>query len=125
ATSVTPSSGTGASQVFSFVYTDLAGATDITYAYMLVNAAFSASNGCVVIYSRAANLLYLFNDAGTALVAGTVTEGGVGSISNGQCTVTSGGAATAVGNTLTVPVTLTFNTGAFAGLKKVFGYATN
>src|SRR5712691_8559884 len=92
--------------------------------YVLFNSVLSGANACLVAYNRPTNLLYLSNDAGTGLVAGTVTPGVAGSVANSQCTLASGGAVAASGTNLTVPVNLTFKA-AFSGAKNVYMLAVD
>src|SRR5712692_2457701 len=65
ADSVTPNAGSGATQIFSFSYSDANGYADVNGAYALFNSALSAANACYVFFYRPANSLYLANDAGT------------------------------------------------------------
>jgi hypothetical protein len=66
--------------------------------------------------------LYLKNDAGTAFL-GPVTPGGVGSLSNCQCSVDVGATSvTRSDDALTLNLALSF-TSAFAGTQGIFVYA--
>lgn len=116
--SVTPSSGTGLTQTFAFLYTDPNGATDITSAQIDINATLAVANACYMLYSRAANQVYLASDAGAW--QGPITLGGSGTLTNSQCTVSaSGSSSTPSGNNLTVNLAMTFKA-AFAGAKNVY-----
>ena len=122
--SVTPNSGTGASQNFALEYSDTAGAASLQYAYAWFNASLtSAAGSCFVYYQSATNQLNLLNDAATAwLVA---TPGTAAAIQNSQCSLSM--AATTVtrsGNTLTLTLATTFKP-AYAGAKNVYQYATD
>ena len=64
--SVSPSSGSGLSQTFTFTLSDAAGAAAINDVYVLVNGAFSSASGCFFEYYRPANTFWLSNDADTA-----------------------------------------------------------
>ena len=44
--------------------------------YLDIGASASRANSCFVAYIQPNNTLYLFNDAGTGLVSGSITEGG-------------------------------------------------
>ena len=114
--SVTPSSGTGSSQNFSFVFTDPGGANNIIWTQIMINASLTTTSSCWFYYDG--TLLYLYNDAGTG--AGTVTIGSSGTASNSQCSV-NGGASTVSksGNNLTMNLALTF-TSSFAGSKNTW-----
>lgn len=116
--SISPNSGSGASQTFAAVYTDPNGATDIAGAYLLVHSQVRADAGCFVYYSRAANTVQLLNDLGT-LWSSPLTAGS-GSLTNSYCTLSGSGASgVASGNTLTVQFPLSF-TPAFGGSRNVY-----
>jgi hypothetical protein len=120
--SVTPGSGTGNSQTFSFVFTDADGASDLSGLYVLINSALSVADSCTMAYYPSSNLLYLINNANTG-VAGSVQPGLMGTVSNSQCTVTGGGSSvTRSGNTLTLKIQLTFQT-SFAGSRLIYANA--
>ncbi len=121
ADSVTPGSGSGATQTFALQYSDTAGAANMQTAWVWFNAAFSSTNNsCFLYYDRAANQLNLAPDTtGPYLMA---TPGTVGMLQNGQCAVNM--AATSVvlnGNTLTLNLAMTFKP-AFSGAKSIFMY---
>jgi len=108
AISVTPSSGTGSSQIFSAVYSDPNGAANLSGLAILVNTQIAAAHSCYVTYNPHLNLLYLTNDTDTGLSAG-VTPGSTASVSNSQCTLAGTGSSYhTVGNTATLTVALTF-----------------
>ncbi len=122
ADSVTPSSGSGTSQTFAFKYSSANGYGNLSTVYGLFNTAVSSGNGCDIQYRPATNQLYLFNDAGSALL-GPVTPGLAGTLSNSQCTLNAGGSSVSgLSNTLTVNAAVSF-TAAFIGTKTVYGYA--
>jgi len=107
--SVTPSTGSGAVQQFSAVFSDPNGAGDVNAAYILLNSSVSTSNGCYVGYNPTTNLLSLKNDAGTGS-AGSVTPGSTATISNSQCTLAGTGSSYSTsGNTATLEVALTLS----------------
>jgi sugar lactone lactonase YvrE len=64
--SVSPSTGNGLSQTFTFTLSDPAGAAAINDVYVLVNGAFSSASGCFFEYYQPANTFWLSNDADTA-----------------------------------------------------------
>jgi len=122
--SVTPSSGSGSSQTFSFLYSDPNGFADISWVTMLITPNMTNVNACQVYYSRPGNAAYLLNDAGSAWM-GPVTLGTVGSLQNSQCILNVGGSsALGSGNNLTVNLALTFQA-AFAGTKNIWSYAAD
>ncbi|HYW46134.1 MAG TPA: hypothetical protein VE959_24935 [Bryobacteraceae bacterium] len=117
--SVTPSTGTGSSQTFGFVFSDPNGYSAIASTQILVNNALVAVSGCYLLYNRASNALYLTNDGGTAWQT-PVTLGQSGSLQNSQCSVdTVNSSASGNGNNLTLNLALTFKAG-FSGTKNVY-----
>jgi uncharacterized repeat protein (TIGR01451 family) len=119
--SVSPSTGSGLSQTFTFILSDPAGAAAINDVYVLVNSAFNSASGCFFQYYQPANTLWLSNDADTGWQGSTAVGSGA-PVSNSQCTLSGAGASvSSSGNQLTVKVPVTFTT-AFAGVKKVYAY---
>jgi len=126
ASSVSPSSGVGASQTFALQYGDTAGAADLSSLWVWFNATFASTtaNSCLLSYSRSANTLFLMNDAGTQFLPGAAIGGGA-VLQNSQCSVALGSStAVASGTTLTLNLAMTFAT-RFSGAKNVFMYAAN
>ena len=119
--SVTPNSGSGATQVFSFHFSDSNGASDFVSVSALLNSTQSLSSGCAVTYNSVQNSLALLTDAGTQ--PATVITPGSGSQQNSQCTLSGGGSSvTAAGNQLTLNLALTFN-GAASEAGNIYSYA--
>ena len=122
ADSVSPTSGTGTSQVFTFKYSSVNGSSYLSTVYNLINGSISAAGGCYVYYVAASNSLYLYNDTGSS-VTGPLTPGSGGTLTNSQCTLNGTGSSTSgSGNTLTLALSINFKA-AFAGLQNVYGYA--
>lgn len=120
--SVTPSSGSGSSQMFNFVYSDPAGAADLAFAQALINNALSGPGACDVQVDPTHRYLWLLNDAATAWT-GPIVLGSAGTIQNSQCTVSGpSSSVAALGNTVTVNMQVSFQAG-FAGAKSVYGNA--
>ena len=120
ANSVTPSSGSGASQTFALQYSDTAGAANLQQVSAYFNATLATPpvNACQFYYNVSTNQLNLLNDAGTAGQAATV--GTAGTLANSQCSLNVGAATvTPSGNTLTLNVPVMFLVG-FAGAKNVY-----
>jgi hypothetical protein len=120
ADSVAPVSGSGMSELFTLRYSDSNGANHLRTAWVWFNATFASSsaNSCLVYYDRAADRLFLINDAGTQWlsVAG-------GTLQNSQCSIDiPGSSVSATGNTLTLGLAITFKS-PFAGAKNVYMYA--
>jgi Kelch motif protein len=121
AVSVSPNSGTGLSQVFTANYSDTGGANDLQVVYLSFGSSFNAAHSCNVGYEPGNNTLFLLGDNNSTIA--TVGEGGGGSVSNSQCTLSGGStAATQLGTGVTVPFTITFKSG-FTGSKTMFGLA--
>jgi hypothetical protein len=124
AVSVTPSSGSGATETFSALYSDSAGTTDLAQVYLrFATAPTGAANVCMVRYDRASGLLALRDDAGVwqsgATIPSTTTQ------QNSQCSIDfAGSSAVLSGNDLTLTIVVTFET-AYAGLKNIYLYAAN
>ena len=124
ATSVTPASGSGTSQTFSFAFADANGYQDLNTVSAIFNTSTGTANACYVYYVKAANALYLENNAGTG-AQGSVTPGVAGTVSNSQCTINGTGASvTLSGNNLTLAVPVTFQT-TFTGSQNVYLSATD
>jgi len=118
AVSVTPLTGSGTTQTFSFQFTDTAGATELTSVSALVSSALTAVGSCEVGYYRASNTLQLLTDSG-GQPSSSLTPGS-GNQQNSQCTLNgAGSSATTSGNTLTLNLALTFQT-AYGGVKNVY-----
>ena len=124
ANSVSPASGTGVSQTFTFKYSSVNGSGYLSTVYGLISGAINAAGGCFVYYVPATNALYLYNDAGSS-AAGPLAPGSSGTLANSQCTLNgTGSSASGAGNTLTVAFSITFKP-AFSTLQNVYGYAAD
>jgi uncharacterized repeat protein (TIGR02543 family) len=123
--SVTPGSGSGAQQTFALQYADSLGATDLTTIWVWFTANFntgSSANSCLVYYARAANQLYLLNNAGTAW-SSPAAPGAAVTLSNSQCSTNVAAASvTPSGTGLTLNLPMTF-AAAYAGAKSTYMYA--
>src|SRR5438309_449270 len=84
--SVSPAAGTGASQTFTFVYSDPYGYADINWVGMLFQSTLYGANACFLEYTRATNIIQLVNDTGGGF-AGSAALGSAGTLSNSQCTL--------------------------------------
>jgi hypothetical protein len=117
--SVTPASGSGSTQVFSFVYSDPKGYAAISSVSVIMNSTLTSAGGCYLLYTRSNNSAYVANDAATAW-NGPVVLGQSGTAQNTHCTLSgTGSSATGSGNTLTVNLSVTFAT-SFSGAKNVY-----
>jgi hypothetical protein len=122
---MTPARSTGFSQSYTFTFTDPAGWPDIGVANVLINYAVNGIGACyvaVVLASAGSGTVFLVDDAGDSGGPFTaVTLPGTGKASNSQCAVwAQGSSVSASGNTLTVTLSLTFQS-AFGGTKVVYG----
>ena len=105
---VTPSSGSGISQIFSAQYGHANGIAELSLTDFIVGANNSVGHNCYVEYLPASNQLYLYNDNGNQKL-GPLTPGGAAALSNSQCTLNGTGSAASVsGDFLTVALSLTF-----------------
>jgi len=119
---VTPSGGTGATQLFALQYSDSLGATDLRSVAVLFSASLGASsNHCIVNYDRGAGTLYLKNDSGTWWMPASL--GGSGTLQNSQCAIALGGSGVSTsGTALTLNLAMSFKA-AYAGTKNIYMYA--
>ncbi len=123
--SVTPDSGSSATQTFTLQYSDTQGAANLQQVWVYFNATLAnpASGACVLYYNAPASQINLLNDNATAWLPATVGTAAI--LQNGQCSLNV--AATTVtlnGNTLTLNVPLTFKP-AFDGAKSVYLHAVD
>ena len=125
ADSVTPSSGSGATQAFALQYSDSLGAADLmaTWVWFSNTLAGSADNSCLAYYDRPGNRVFLLNDSGTAWMSGLI--GSATTLQNLQCSIALvNSSASPSGSTLTVTLAMTFSA-VYNGTKNVYLYATN
>jgi hypothetical protein len=115
--SVAPSSGTGATQLFSLVYSDANGYSDLTFVqFLIASSASGDASQCLVHYDVAGNGLWLYGDSGYFL--GPVTPG-VNSnalVSSGCAVSTAESSRTLSGNTVTLRASITFKIARTANL---------
>ena len=104
--SLRPSSVTSAAnkaKAFAAVYTDRNGPGNLKAVEFLVSPGTSAVNGIRTKYNRGLNKLYLYDDAGKALLPTTCTPGAAGTITNTQGTLNCAATTVSVsGNNLKV-----------------------
>jgi hypothetical protein len=119
---VIPSSGTGLSQTFILTFADSKGSQDLGVVNILINNFLDGRQACYLAYSQPLGVLYLENDAGTALLP-AITLGRPGSTSNSACTVNAATSSASVsGNILTLKLDMSF-TAAFAGNRVIYAAA--
>ena len=109
AVSVTPASGTGATQTFNFVFTDPTAWTNIASGEVLINGSQINSRACYIHWDAAGKSLSLRDDGGDTW-QGPVKIGGSTNLANSQCmllpekaTVTGSGASAS----LSLPIEFT------------------
>lgn len=115
--SATPNPASGPSNTFALTYSDPNGATDLDLVGVIFGPAVSSVNSCMVLYSPAANIIYLLNDAGTA---SSRMFPGFGTLSNSQCTIAGTNTlAVRSGDTLTLNLGVTLSS-TLSGAQNVF-----
>jgi hypothetical protein len=110
ATAVSPDTGNGASQAFTFTFSDPSGYQNLGVLDVLINNYLDGIQACyVALVPSGANAgtVYLVDDGGDAggPFAGYMALPGTGSVSNSQCTV-SGTGSSVVGSGTTITLTL-------------------
>ncbi len=122
----TPTTATTATQTFSVTARDPNGATDISRIYFLINANPSIPAGtCHGFYDRAANAVYLYNDALTAISAGLI-PGTAGTVQNSQCTINGApSSVTASGTDLILNLNLTRQGSYSTGTRNLYTWITD
>ena len=119
---VTPSSGSGGRQLFSFVTQDALGASSIQYAQFLFSkSGLSAPNACYISYDPVANVFYLLSDDSTHWYG--LQGGSANTVGNAQCTI-YGAASGSIkaGTALTTNVDISFRS-EFASLKTIYEFS--
>jgi hypothetical protein len=120
--SVSPASGSGASQTFTLTATEPSGASNVQWLQFILNGLQSGVRACYVHYDVASNEVYLRDDTDPGWV-GSKQLGTAGSLTNSQCTLNTGASSFASGGTtVTLNLALTFTT-AFAGSKTIYALA--
>lgn len=117
--SVSPSSGSGGTQTFTFVASDPNGYANISTFWMSIRAnnVFGPAPRCFFVLNRALNLLQVFNEDESVYL--DVAPGSAAVAENSRCKITGTGlTVSGSGNSLTVTVPVIFKA-AFAGSKNV------
>jgi len=122
--SVTPSSGSGATQTFAFTYSDANGYRQMGWVHAMFQTSVNQASACYIQYLQGSDSLWLRSDTGTTWL-GPITPGQSGSLQNSQC-ILDGQATSASGSgdTLTLNLAFTFQQ-AFAGTKNVYMYVAD
>jgi len=118
-TSLSPVVSSGASQLYTFQFSDTAGYQALGVVNVLINNVLDGRQACYLAYSVPDGTLYLVPDSGGGLLPG-IMLGGTASTSNGQCTVSGAGSfASGSGTTLTLMLNVNFAS-SFGGNKVVY-----
>ena len=123
--SVTPSSGSAASQTFALQYSDTGGAASLqtVWVYFSATLANPASNSCLLYYRLSVNQISLAQDGGTTWFS--ATPGAATTLQNSQCSLNVAGSSVVLnGNALTLNLAMTFKP-AYAGAKNSYMYAAD
>jgi hypothetical protein len=117
--SVAPNAGLGASQTFTFVFSDTQNASNLTGMAMLFTGNASVTNACYIAYDRNQGTVALAWDrvlgSDSKPLSSTVV------LNNSQCSVGAASAAfSGLSNIVTVNVTFK---GAFSGVKSIYMFA--
>jgi uncharacterized repeat protein (TIGR01451 family) len=124
--SVTPSSGSGASQTFAFASSSPNGYDYINSMQAIFNYGVDGGTACDVVYVAASNALYLIANSGIGVAAsGYVGVAGAGTISNSQCAVNlATSSVSGSSDTLTLHLAISFQA-AFIGPQNIYMYTTD
>jgi len=115
ATAVSPGAGNGASQAFTFTFSDPSGYQNLGVLDVLINNYLDGIQACyIALVPSGANAgtLYLVDDGGDAggPFAGYMALPGTGSVSNSQCTVNgTGSSVVGSGTTITLTLNISFS----------------
>jgi hypothetical protein len=122
--SVTPSVGTGVSQLFQLTYSDPSGFGSISATQTIINSTLTYTGSCAAFYTASTQSLAIINDAGDAFSA-PAKLGVAGTLQNSQCSIDVGASSVSgVGSNLTLNLAVTFKPG-FAGTKNIFMQVQN
>ncbi len=120
AVSMTPATGTAATQIVSFIYEDISTTNNLQTACVLINSATDGRQACYVAYYIPGNTLYLYPNNGDGAAASSIVLTGTNVIQNGQCLInTAGSSVIKIGNQLTLNLNITFKS-AFSGARGVW-----
>jgi len=120
---VTPSSGSGRSQLFQFDAQPLSGS--LTWVQVLFNDSVSPAAACLVYFDPSSGSIFLSGDDSTAAAntwIGSAVLGAPGAVlSNSQCAVDAGNSyATTAGNTTSLNLSITFAAPWYGTSKMIF-----
>jgi hypothetical protein len=108
AVSVTPNSGTGLRNTFTFHFAAADSNHPLSVVNVLINQWLDGVRSCYLAYSQPDNLLYLVNDAGTDLLPALLLNGS-GNLANTACSIHgAGSSAVASGGGLDLKLDIDF-----------------
>lgn len=119
ADSVSPSSGSGAAQVFTFTFSDTKSPNNVQAAAMMIGVDTSGLNACWLVYDRSRATIALLWDNPTG--SNAKPFGSTVNIKNSQCALGAPSLAIS-GNSTILTIPLAFY-GAFTGPKNIYMYA--
>jgi parallel beta-helix repeat protein len=130
AVSVSPSTGTGASQLFTLQYSSPSGWSALVNTDVMFNSSLSGGNACLLLYEVPSKRIYLYSDIPGNGMTGPVVVNSNGSLSgnlsNAQCTMNgTGSSVTGSGTTLTMALNMSFSTANFSGTKNTYMYTSD
>jgi hypothetical protein len=112
ALTVSPLNRAGSPVIFTATYRDTDGFADIRTARLVMGSSTALNNNCAIELDRVRNQMFLYNDAGTALL-GPVTPGSSSVLQNSQCSIQGTGSSVSWAserNELIWYVNVSFNT---------------
>jgi hypothetical protein len=116
--SVSPASGSGLSQTFTFTFSDTGGYQSLAGGNALISSSTNGSAACWLYYDMSGPALWLASDDASTWSSAPV--GSSNTLQNSQCSINAGGvSATGSGNTLSVQVPISFSS-AFAGARTIY-----
>jgi hypothetical protein len=123
AIAVSPSSGSGTSKTFSFVFADPSGYQSLSGVHVLVNSSFTGANACWIYYDAVGKAVWLASNDASSWQNAAV--GSATTVQNSQCAInTSGVTVSGSGANLTLNVPVTFSS-LFAGTRNIYMSATD
>src|SRR5712691_8782833 len=119
---VTPNSGSGVSQTFTFVFRDLDGVADMRQVNILINSSFNSANACYLVYDQYLGTISLLNDSASGV--SKTRPGGPHNVENSQCILLARSSSVPSNATdLTLTLSLAFKQ-PFAGLRNIYPFTT-
>jgi hypothetical protein len=119
ADSVSPSAGSGASQNFTFAFSDTQNALNLTGLAMLFKSSLSFTNACYIVYDRLAGSIALLYDNASGSVSRPLNSSQT--LQNSQCAVGTV-TVTISGQSMLINAAITFKP-AFNGPQNIYMYA--